>query len=225
MSESLDGTGTRKVSQVPRSKPPKTQNPSIHLLLLYFWWPILASSISTVLPGPPKTSERCSIQNWHTSLQNEPQSVTLFWLMANSRDIWRLLGWGNTNHREQKRQIVFEKISAYRTMFPLPSSLRMNVFSWPSIAPRVIWQLPADRSETASAACQLDTPGGTRRRSTYQRQRDAPPGSLASGPGRQSRWQSRVPYTDIRGTTFRVYRIYTEQWRHYVKGTEELIWP
>jgi len=135
VSESLDGTGTRKVSQVPRSKPPKTQNPSIHLSLLYFWWPILASSISTILPGPPKTSERCSIQNWHTSLQNEPQSVTLFWLMANSRDIWRLLGWGNTNHREQKRQIVFEKISAYRTMFPLPSSLRMNVFSWPSIAP------------------------------------------------------------------------------------------
>ena len=110
VAESRDGTGTRKDRPEPRSKPPKTQKPSTHRPLLYFRCPIFASSISTTTPSPPKTSDRCSIQNWQTSRQNELQSTTLFSLMDNSREMRVVRGCGKTSQSEQKRHItVWEK--------------------------------------------------------------------------------------------------------------------
>jgi len=48
------------------------------------------------------------------------------------------------------------KISAYETANVLPSSLRRNVFSWPSFALRVIFQLFFSRSGTASVSGRAD---------------------------------------------------------------------
>ena len=92
-------------SPVPRSYPPKTPKPSTQRPLLYFLCPILASSISTTIPGTPNTSERCSNQNWQTSLQTELQSMTLFLLMDNSRHISKV-GCFKTNQRRQKKRHI-----------------------------------------------------------------------------------------------------------------------
>src|ERR1700744_2550660 len=77
-----------KQMPVSLSTPPNTHLPSTRFPRLYFLFPNLDSSISTVRPGPPKGSALCTIPSNVTSRQNDDQSTTVAVETSTNEAIW-----------------------------------------------------------------------------------------------------------------------------------------
>jgi len=134
------------------------------------------------LSSPPKTSYRSSNQNWQTSLQKELQSITVFLVTHNSRVIRTVRGWAKTNQREQKRHITCWDNFDLSNHVPATKLFENECFLMTFVCPRVIWQLPAGRSGTASCGVRRDIPRGRRHRNERRRWHGAPRGSHVTSP-------------------------------------------